>query len=99
RQVLGVVAVADTHVQVAVDPVEVDQVELFERSAVALLGTADEAAHALRLALLLRRPDLTHRSRTSVPPRARRLTLLGDGPEADTAFTGKTLDVHDPLEQ
>ena len=37
REVLGVVPVADAHVQVAVDPVEVDQVQLLERVAVALL--------------------------------------------------------------
>src|SRR5205823_9261145 len=44
RQVLGVVAVADAHVQIAVDPVEVDQVQLFERIAVARLGTLDQPA-------------------------------------------------------
>jgi hypothetical protein len=44
RQVLGVVPVADGHVQVAVDPVEVDQVQLLERAAVALLAPLDELA-------------------------------------------------------
>ena len=36
-EILGVVLVADAHVQVAVDPVEMDQVQLLERRAVALL--------------------------------------------------------------
>ena len=44
RQVLGVVTVADAHVQVAVDAVEVDEVQLFERVAVALLTALDESA-------------------------------------------------------
>ena len=44
RQVLGVVPVADGHVQVAVDPVEVDQVQLLERAAIALLAPLDELA-------------------------------------------------------
>jgi hypothetical protein len=44
REVLGVVPVADAHVQVAVDPVEVDQVQLLERLAVSLLAALDEAA-------------------------------------------------------
>ena len=41
-QVLGVVPVADAHVQVAVDAVEVEQVELLERVAVAFLRPRDE---------------------------------------------------------
>ena len=44
RQILGVVPVSDRHVQVAVDPVEVDQVQLLERGAVALLRPLDELA-------------------------------------------------------
>ena len=60
RQVLGVVPVADADVQVAVDPVEVDQVELLERAAVALLGALDQRADALGLALLLLRCRLAH---------------------------------------
>ena len=47
REVLGVVAVADADVEVAVDPVEVDQVQLLERVAVALLAAGDELAHVL----------------------------------------------------
>ena len=47
RQVLGVVPVADAHVQVAVDPVEMDQVQLLERVAVALLRTRDQAADVI----------------------------------------------------
>src|SRR5579884_2233832 len=47
RQVLGVVAVADADVEVAVDPVEVDEVQLFERVAVALLAARHERAHVL----------------------------------------------------
>ena len=43
RQVLGVVPVADAHVQVAVDAVEVEEVELLERVSIALLGALDEA--------------------------------------------------------
>src|SRR5207244_3751868 len=39
RQVLGVVPVPDRHVQVAVDAVEVQEVQLLERLAVAVLGT------------------------------------------------------------
>ena len=41
-QVLGVVPVPDRHVQVAVDPVEVDQVQLFERRSVTLLPALDQ---------------------------------------------------------
>jgi hypothetical protein len=41
-QVLGVVPVSDRHVQVAVDPVEVDQVQIFERRPVTLLSALDE---------------------------------------------------------
>jgi hypothetical protein len=51
--ILGVVPVPDADVQVAVDPVEMDQVELFERRPIALLGTVDQPTHALGLALLL----------------------------------------------
>jgi hypothetical protein len=47
RQVLGVVPVPDADVEVAVDPVEVDQVQLLERVAVALLSARDELAHVL----------------------------------------------------
>jgi len=43
-QVLGVVSVADAHVQIAVDAVEVDQVQLFERCPLTLLATLDETA-------------------------------------------------------
>ena len=42
RQVFGVVPVADVEVQVAVDPVEMDDVELLERLAVAGLRTLDQ---------------------------------------------------------
>ena len=42
RQVLGVVPVADAHVQIAVDAIEMEQVELLERSAIALLAAFDE---------------------------------------------------------
>ena len=42
REVLGVVLVAERHVQVAVDPVEMDQVQLLERVPVALLPALDE---------------------------------------------------------
>ena len=44
RQVLGVVAVADAEMQVAVDPVEVEQIERLERLAVPLLSVLDEPA-------------------------------------------------------
>jgi hypothetical protein len=37
-------SVADRHVQVAVDPVEVDQVQLLERGAISLLASLDESA-------------------------------------------------------
>jgi hypothetical protein len=49
RQVLGVVPVPDRHVQVAVDSVEVVEVELFERTAIALLRTRDQLFYALSL--------------------------------------------------
>ena len=39
--------VADAHVEVAVDPVEVDQVQLLESVAVALLAAGDELPHVL----------------------------------------------------
>ena len=80
RQVLGVVPVADAHVQVAVDPVEVDQVELFERVAVALLAELDEPPNLLVLGgrasagglAPARRshPAPTPRRRIRQPPRA-----------------------------
>jgi len=44
RQILGVVSVADAHVQVAVDPVEMNQVQLFERRPLTLLATLDQTA-------------------------------------------------------
>src|SRR5262249_54904490 len=47
RQVLGVVAIADADVQVAVDAVEVDEVELLQGGPVPLLGAVDEHAHPL----------------------------------------------------
>ena len=47
REVLRVVPVADADVEVAVDPVEMDEVQLFERLAVALLPARDEIAHML----------------------------------------------------
>src|SRR6059058_3421056 len=43
RQVLGVVAVADAHVQVAVDAIEMDQVELLERFPIPLFAALDES--------------------------------------------------------
>ena len=43
REVLGVVPVADAEVQIAVDAIEVEQVELLERAAVAALGTLHES--------------------------------------------------------
>ena len=46
-EVLGVVPVADGHVQVAVDPVEMDQVQLLERLALALLRPRDEGLQLL----------------------------------------------------
>ena len=48
-------AVADGDVQIAVDPVEVDQVELFQRAAVAALRALDELADTLSLASAGRR--------------------------------------------
>src|SRR5207237_2293008 len=45
RQVLGVVPIADTQVEVAVDAIEVKEVQLFERVAVPTLGTLDKRAH------------------------------------------------------
>jgi hypothetical protein len=48
-EVLGVVLVADAHLQVAVDPVEVKEVELLEGLAVTLLGALDERAHVFGL--------------------------------------------------
>ena len=47
REVLGVVTVADADVEIAVDPVEVDQVQLLESVAVALLAAGDELPHVL----------------------------------------------------
>src|SRR4029079_9431464 len=44
REVLGVVPVADAHVEVAVDAVEVQEVELLERVAVTLLCARDKRA-------------------------------------------------------
>jgi len=47
------VPVADRHVQVAEDAIEMDQVELFERLAVTGLRELDELAHSLLLGDLL----------------------------------------------
>jgi hypothetical protein len=52
---------SDADVEVAVDPVEMDQVQRFERATIALLGAIDERAHALGLALLLRDRSFAHR--------------------------------------
>jgi hypothetical protein len=41
------VAVADVHVQVAVDAIEVEQVELLERLTLALLSLLDESRQIL----------------------------------------------------
>ena len=51
REVLRVVAVADTDVQVAVDAVEMKQVELFERVAVAFLRPRYEETQVDRCAV------------------------------------------------
>jgi hypothetical protein len=48
RQVFRIVAVADTHLQVAVDAVEVHEIQLFERLSVPFLGPLDEAANLRR---------------------------------------------------
>src|SRR6476620_7840151 len=45
RQILRVVPIPDAHVEVAVDAVEVKQVELFEGLPVALLAAVDELPH------------------------------------------------------
>src|SRR5581483_11785680 len=89
RQVLGVVAVADAHVEVAVDAVEVDEVELFERLAVAALRTVDEAADDGRLRLLPAR-----RSAHALSG-ARGAGGLTAGSKADAALAGEALDEHD----
>ena len=49
RQILGVVAVADAEVQVAVDAIEVEEVELLQRITVAELRALDESPHRMRL--------------------------------------------------
>ena len=46
REILGVVPVADAHVEVAVDAIEMEEVELLERSAIALLRALDERPDA-----------------------------------------------------
>ena len=60
RQVLGIVLVPDADVQIAVDPVEMDQVQLLERVAVACLRSLDERAHAFGLTLLLLSAGVAH---------------------------------------
>jgi hypothetical protein len=42
------VAVADTHLQIAVDAVEVHEIQLFERLSVPFLGPLDKAADLRR---------------------------------------------------
>ena len=42
-----VVAIADAHVEIAVDPVEMEQVQLFERDALAALRAFDELPHVI----------------------------------------------------
>src|SRR5919201_2307870 len=85
RQVLGVVPVADGHVQVAVDAVEVEEVQLLERVAVAALRALDEPAHvrARRVAtgpraalghLLRHRRSLSLRPGTYAAPNPTRLS-------------------------
>ena len=68
-QVLGVVPVPDRHVQVAVDPVEVDQVQLLERGAVALLSPLDELPDLGGRWALLR--GLGHPKKGALRPRSR----------------------------
>ena len=48
REIFGVVAVPHRHLQVAVDAVEVHQVELLEGLSVAVLGALDEPANRRR---------------------------------------------------
>src|SRR5579862_710495 len=87
RQVLGVVPVADAHVEVAVDPVEVDEVQLLERVPVALLGAVDERADVLI-------PGTAH---PFVLPRATDRTNPGGsrGGEADAGRTVEPSEVGD----
>src|SRR5207253_4494270 len=95
RQVLGVVAVADAHVQVAVDAVEVQEIELLERFAVSLLRLRDELTDVPgRLARsardrLLAGPHPALDARRPRPANAPRLLAA----EADAALAGEALDV------
>jgi hypothetical protein len=61
--------VADADVEVAVDPVEVDQVQLLEGVAVALLAARDELPHVL--GRFARRVALCGRAHPVVVPRDR----------------------------
>src|SRR5437870_1895677 len=45
-QVLGVVAVADAQMEVAVDAVEMEEIQLLERVAVTLLRSSDQRPHS-----------------------------------------------------
>ena len=64
RQILGVVPVADRHVQVAVDAVEVLEVQLLERVAIARLGALDQGS-------IVPRSITAVATRKACPPEAR----------------------------
>jgi hypothetical protein len=75
RQVLGVVPVAHGHVQVPVDAVEVDEVQLLERIAVAGLRALDERPDVrLRHSRRARRLRLSHRADLARPRPGANLT-------------------------
>ena len=94
RQVLGVVPVADAQVQIAVDAIEVEEVQLLERVAVTVLPTFDERPHVRGRS----RPSarLFRRHPEGMPPEAPRNSAAA---EADTALARKALDVDDPGER
>ena len=92
--------VPDAHVQVAVDAVEVEQVELFERLPVALLAALDEPPHvggrvvAGRAAAWVASSAI-HRGNAPVAPHLNRLRSRA---EPDATFPRETLHVDDPLQ-
>src|SRR4030095_12256092 len=99
RQVLRVVTVADAHVQVAVDAVEVDEVQLFERVTVALLTALDESAYVvsvrrlgtrrLAFARCSHQPLDARVTRPRTPPWPRGGTCAGRRPCGDSRRTAR----------
>ena len=101
RQVLGVGPVADAHVQVAVDPIEMEEVELLERFAVSLLSPLDESPQVVGRVHGRRRGStsgfLGHQA-GEFPVGTASNSLGRGGAEADPALPREPLHIDDALQ-